>query len=267
MKNLRKLSFLLIAGLLVFVSSCSDNNSNTNSDIELIAISSVKSGDFTVQLESEKLLETGYNNLYWSVSKGNERVQLDSVTFSPIMDMTTMKHSCPKGNPTKSNTLDRAFETYAVFIMPSGEMGTWSISVHAYLSSREHIEADLPVYIANSWRLQSATINDTKYFVSWVSPVEPFVGKNTVKLMLHKKMTMMSFPSTDDFALSMYPFMDMGAGEGHSAPFEQLTAKGNGVFEGSISYSMSGDWQITVTLGTDPTTTKDVVFNMNVISK
>lgn len=256
-----------MAGLLLIISSCSDNNSNTNSDIELISISSVVSGDFTVQLESEKLLETGYNQLYWSVSKGNERVQLDSVTFSPIMDMTTMKHSCPKGKPAKSSSVEKAFESYAVFIMPSGAMGTWSISVNAYLSSGEHIETELPVSIANSWRLQSVTVNDTKYFVSWVSPTEPFVGKNTVKLMLHKKMTMMSFPSTDDFTLSMYPYMDMGAGEGHSAPYEQLTAKGNGVFEGSISYSMSGDWQITVTIGTDPTTAKDVVFNMNVISK
>lgn len=256
-----------MTSLLIILSSCSDNNSNTNSKIDLITISSVQNGEYSIILESDKLLETGYNRLFWSVSNGNDRLQLDSLSFSPIMDMTTMKHSCPKGIPEKSTEVERAFEAYTVFIMPSGEMGSWSIAVKAYLSNGEQVEAEVPVSVANSWRLQSATLNNNKYFVSWVSPAEPFVGKNTVKLMLHKKATMMSFPSTDDFSLSMYPFMDMGAGEGHSAPFEQLSAKGKGVFEGSISYSMSGDWQITVSIGTEPSTTVDVVFNMNVLSK
>ncbi|TNE73755.1 hypothetical protein EP331_03670 [bacterium] len=264
-----KINFLKaisIALISIAVISCKDSTTTDNS-LELLSITSAESGDYILHLSGLKPLETGYNRLFWDVSKAGTTVEIDSILVNPIMDMTTMTHSCPKETPFSSQDADGKFEGYMVFIMPSGDMGSWAITATAYLSNGESFTAAVDISVANSWKLQSFTYNEVKYFVSWASPDEPFVGKNTVQLMLHKKATMMSFPSTDDLSLSIYPYMDMGSGEGHSAPYEQVERMGTGHYKGSISYSMSGDWQITVSANSGSETVAETVFNMNVISK
>lgn len=263
MKNLYQLLFMM---LLVFsISSCKESDSS-NPELDLVEITTASQNAYIISLKALNPLETGYNRLFWSVKEDGKSVKIDSVKIAPLMVMTTMNHACPFQKPFESDEATSSFEGYVVFIMPSGEMGSWTINATIYLKNGSVIETNVPIQVANSWKLQSTTINDSKYFVSWIEPTQAFVGKNTVQLMLHKKQTMMNFPSTNDFNLEIYPYMDMGSGEGHSAPFDQLVSKGNGLFEGAISYSMSGDWTVTVTLK-DATTTKEVIFSMNVISK
>jgi hypothetical protein len=259
-------NIFFIATISIALISC-DDQSSTNSDLDLLEIQTVVHENHTVTLSALKPLETGYNRLFWSISQNGETEIVDSVSITPLMTMTDHTHACPFEKPFSSIEAHGKHEGYVIFNMPSGMMGSWNIKSTFWLRNQIKIETDIPVSVLNSWKLQSFSANGTKYFVSWVSPEQPIVGKNTVRLFLHKKGTMMHFPSTNDFDLSLYPYMDMGGGEGHSAPFEQLQAIGNGVFEGSISYSMSGDWQISVNALEADTTLASVVFNMNVISK
>lgn len=263
---MKTLSKLILSMLLIFsISSCKESDSSSK-ELELVEIHKTSQDKYSISLKALNPLETGYNRLFWSLSENGKSVKIDSLQIAPLMRMATMNHACPFQKPFESSDVTSTFEGYVVFIMPSGEMGTWEISTTLYLKNGDVIETTVPIQVGNSWRLQSTTLNDTKYFISWVQPTQAFVGKNTVQILLHKKQTMMNFPSSNDVNLEIYPYMDMGGGEGHSAPFDQLISKGNGFFEGSISYSMSGDWTVTVTLK-DGTTTKDVIFSMNVISK
>lgn len=257
---------LLVLLMLTSLFACKDSGSK-DATLDLMEINSATVDGYSVKLSALKPLATGYNQLFWLVSKDNQLIGVDSMNIMPIMDMMTMSHSCPTQKPFKSVQADGYFEGYVVFIMPSGEMGSWSITATLWLSNGEQIETTLNISVLNSWKLQSFTHNNVKYFVSWVSPQEPFVGKNTVELMLHKKATMMSFPESTDLMLELYPYMNMGGGEGHSAPYEQLKHVGNGKHTGSISFSMSGEWQISVFAKHNADTAATVVFTINVISK
>ena len=66
--------------------------------------------------------------------------------------------------------------------------------------------------------------------------------------MVHKRESMMSFPPVNSAELVVYPYMDMGGGSGHSTPFETPVAMGEGMYTGSINYSMSGTWTTDITL-------------------
>ncbi len=46
--------------------------------------------------------------------------------------------------------------------------------------------------------------------------------------------------------LDLYPYMDMGAGEGHSTPFLAPTHVGDGHYRGEVNFIMSGGWDMTV---------------------
>ena len=45
----------------------------------------------------------------------------------------------------------------------------------------------------------------------------------------------------------LYPYMDMGGGDGHSTPYDDFTAE-DGRYRWMVDFIMSGGWEMTVTL-------------------
>ena len=97
-----------------------------------------------------------------------------------------------------------------------------------------------------------------RYYFSWVSPETPKTGNQEWSIAVHKRESMMSFPAITDAELTVYPYMDMGGGQGHSTSFESPTHTQKGHYTGTINYSMSGVWTTQVSL-TVPNDTSGVV--------
>jgi len=85
--------------------------------------------------------------------------------------------------------------------------------------------------------------------------------------MVHTRASMMNFPPVADAELEIYPYMDMGGGSGHSTEFNPPEATGNGYYEGSINYSMSGTWTTSVTLTIDGDTLPEAMFEYSVLAQ
>ena len=257
----------IVTFVLFFVASCSSSD-NSDTSLDLQPINSVTVDGYSISLESDRELETGSNTLYWKVEKDGKSVDIESISITPMMDMMTMEHSTPVEQPVVNPQDSEYFYNMAVFIMPSGEMGTWSISFDIVTKNDVTISGDISVDIASSWRLTSVKDeNDKIYFITWMTPEEPVMGNNDLRYLVHTRETMMNFPAVSDVELIIYPYMDMGGGSGHSTDFNAPVAKGDGMYEGSINYSMSGVWTTSVHIVAENDTLPKVTFEYSVKAK
>lgn len=262
-------TLIALAVFILLTTSCDVNNSSdTEPQLDLTPIQSLTVDGYTVSLESESNLVTGANLLYWKVERNGELVTPESISISPMMDMGDMAHSTPFEQPITSAEDERYFSNLAVFIMPGGQMGSWSINFEITLSNNETLTGELPIEVASSWRLTSVPDGNGKiYFITWLTPQTPVSGNNDLEFMVHTRESMMSFPPVEDAELEIYPYMDMGGGSGHSTDFNPPVAVGNGHYEGSINYSMSGTWTTSVTLTVDGNTLPEAMFEYSVLAQ
>ncbi len=257
----------VMAALVFTAISCNTTN-NSDPKLDLIPVHSVTVEDYTISLESDKELETGSNDLYWKVEKGTDIIIPKSISINPMMDMGDMMHSTPYDQPEASKEDDRYFKNMAVFIMPGGMMGSWSVDFEVTLQNNKVITGEMPIEVASSWRLTSVRDqNDKVYFITWHTPENPVVGQNDLTFLIHTRESMMNFPPVDDVKMSIYPYMDMGGGSGHSTDFTTPSATENGFYKGSINHSMSGTWTTSVELIANNDTLPEVFFEYSVQAK
>lgn len=254
--------------LFVFISFNCDSTDNT-AEPDFNLLNTTEIDGFTVELYSESSFITGANTLYWSIKKGGETAELRSFTIMPMMDMGMMQHSTPYTQPEAFDEFPAYFTNDATFIMASGEMGSWDINFSFVTMADEEISGSIDITVDSSWHLTSVKdANDQMYFISWVTPRNPVNGSNEVAFMLYKRESMMSFPMVTDAEITIYPYMDMGSGQGHSTSFTDPVSTADGKYMGNITYSMSGTWTTTVSVVTAQNDTlPDVVFEYNVQAK
>lgn len=253
--------------VFIFIFSSCDltDSSEPEPELDLVSVGSVKTDGYTVSVEAETGLITGANELFWKVERNGDLITPESVTITPLMDMGDMVHSTPYRQPAIADEDDRYFSNMAIFIMASGQMGSWSIGFDITLPNQDVLTGEIPVEVDSSWRLTSVQDEDDNiYFITWLEPKEPVTGNNTLGFIIHTRESMMNFPPVEDAELEIYPYMEMGGGSGHSTDFTTPEAKDAGYYEGSINYSMSGTWTTSVTLTADGNTLPEVVFEYSV---
>ncbi len=256
----------IFALLLFTVAACNTNNSDA--DLNLTPINSQTVDGYTISLNAANPLATGANTLYWRVQKDGKDVDLKSMTIQPMMEMATMRHATPFRNPIVDEEDHSYFSNRAIFIMPSGDMGTWDIAFEIETKDQESIIGSMPIEVASSWRQTSVKNSDgAVYYITWLEPYQPVSGNNDLTFMIHTRESMHSFPPVPDAELIIYPFMDMGGRHGHSTDFNTPTAAKDGLYEGSINYSMSGDWTTSVQIVAEGDTLNEVVFTYPVQAK
>ncbi|MDR9417850.1 FixH family protein [Gracilimonas sp.] len=253
--------------VLVFTATSCNTTNDSDPTLDLMPINSVTVDGYTVSLESDNELETGSNDLYWKIEQDGNMITPQSITINPMMDMVEMNmmHSTPFEQPQTAEEDDRYFKNMAVFIMPSG-MGNWTVNFEITLQNDEVISGEMPIEVNSSWRLTSVQHEQSGdvYFITWHSPNKPVVGENDLTFLVHTRASMMNFPAVSDIEMDVYPYMDMGGGSGHSTDYATPTATGNGAYEGSINYSMSGTWTTSVELIVENDTLPEVVFEYSV---
>ena len=216
MKKIFLLSIILFAALVI--QSCSDD-SVTNQDPpvndNLTLIGTQYSNGMKINLYSDTVLFTGYNDLYVEVKDSVSGIYVNDahVELMPMMNMGSMSHSCPFDNPSSSNE-----KASVIFPLTVTE----------------------PVYS----KLKSKTVNGSTYFVSMIEPSKPKVGINDLMLKVNKRVTMMDFPNDSAYTFSVYPWMPS---MGHSSPNNvNPVYTTQGMYDGDVNFTMTGDWRITL---------------------
>ncbi len=251
---MKKLFLLSLVSAFLFVSCKKDKdnttdpiNGGTNPTTEYkLIVKDTTDTDLIVELYAKtETIEMGYTPLYVKIKDLNgNAVENATVSFLPVMDMGTMKHSSPMEQPVFSSS-SKFYEGMVVFTMASS-MGDWELNT---IVNGDTTSFDINVLKNPTGTKYVGSYNGTdgeKYFVTLVRPFKWTVGMNNVSIMVHKKETMMSFPAVNDFTIAMDPQM---TSMGHGSPNNvSPTSAGKGYYNGKANFTMTGDWRLNLDL-------------------
>lgn len=238
-----KISIFFLSLMLWFLTSCSEDETNIPVDkFEKHLITETQIDDIKVEIYSdEENLLTGYNTLFLKFRKDGQFININIDKLIPMMNMGMATHSTPFDNyKIDSNTI----EFPVVFIMPSGIGTYWYLDLEFNFNNKNY-KSEIKFDVKEDSNLQKFTYNNQTYFVSMISPRNPYLAKtgmNDYNFVVNKKETAMSFPAVTNLNTQVTPWMpDMSHG---SPKNENPLSIGNGYYAGRVNFIMTGYWTV-----------------------
>ena len=143
--------FLVPCFLVLWLGSCKEeDNPEVNSGEIEIGAEDLSSLGLSISVSSESNLIVGYNSLHIALKKIDTQEPYSNALVSvvPMMEMPSMEHSAPTRIPEDSAGIGGRFVRDVVFIMPSGDMGSWTLEVRVRdLESGLEEQVEIPVNI------------------------------------------------------------------------------------------------------------------------
>jgi hypothetical protein len=204
------------------------------------------SGAVSVELMTFGALVVGQNRVFYRVSHDGAPVAHAELVQQPVMQMTSMKHACPLVNPDHAPNADGLQEGLIIFNMASSEMEQWTLKLKVTLEHEGLTEVvDFgTLSVADSAMKKVVTRDGKKIVLTFGCPDAPHVGSNPVVVSAHqaKDMMMMEYVTVDDLVFTITPEMpSMGHGAAGSV---SPTRAEDGLYRGSVVFSMAGDWVV-----------------------
>jgi len=245
--------------LAFFVVSCRTTDSDeiiptTNTELDgFLKIKEITNETHIIELYSKTgKTQLGYNDLRLRIKNKstNQYENAANVKWTPLMNMATMSHSCPKSTLQKISNNSNVYGGYLVFQMPENEMEGWTLKIDYSVGTSDYsATGNLKVPASTKKNVNVFLGSDNvKYVVAYVEPTSPKVATNDLTLGVWKMQDMMNFPVVDGFSVKVDPRMP-GMGN-HSSPNNVAatqTAAG-GFYKGKMSLTMTGYWKINLQL-------------------
>ncbi|GAB4230151.1 MAG: hypothetical protein Tsb0034_01930 [Ekhidna sp.] len=241
MKIINKLAMI---SALVVLFACSENDPEPAFETDLTEITSFSQDGITITLYAQETFFVGFNAIAAKIERDGSLISGEA-TVQPMMQMMEMAHAAPREYVSGMTFEDGLFEFNVVFVMPSGDMGSWTLNFDVDGTALSvPVEVVSPDY-ARMVSFTSAMDERTRYFVALVSPDEPEVGKNELEIAVYKRASMMDWPAVTDLSFELEPWMvSMDHGSPNNvAPVHHA----DGHYMGEVNFTMTGDWQIRLT--------------------
>jgi hypothetical protein len=251
MKFLRILPLVLVT---LFAACTSDNNDAPVDELAgLTKLKEISNTTHTIELYKHMGgLEQGFNEIALKIKDktSNQYITNATVSWTPLMHMTMMTHSCPKSPVTKVSAEGSVYEGYIVFQMAQNATEYWDLKIDYTINGTAYtVTSVIDVPASAKQRVTSFTGSDNvKYIAAYVDPHHPKVGINDMVAGVWKMQDMMTFPVVDNYKLKIDPRMpSMG---NHSSPNNvDLTQIATGdLYNGKLSLTMTGLWKINLKL-------------------
>lgn len=214
-------------------------------------VNSFENGTHTIALyTSTGNFQTGYNKIFLQI-KNTDGSLIDDATVSwtPVMQMQDMEHSCPASSITKSANAIHTYTGFIVFQMAGSASEHWELKINYTIDGKTYA-AKTPVKVVAAPKrvVESFEGSDhNNYVLALVEPSAPQVAINDMKAVLYKMESMMNFKQVDHFKIKIDPRMP-GMGN-HSSPNNiDLTEGKDNMYEGKLSLTMTGYWKINLQL-------------------
>lgn len=259
------ISFLLL--LVLTVAGCKEDSNPVppviNEVLPAIKVGEIFLAGAKVSLYADDSLRVGYNKIYVKLTDSAKGSILNDVELQvlPVMHMTTHTHSSPVQQPEICQCGLSPFG--AVFQMPTSDAGEWSMRFTLNNKTQNRTEVgSVPFTVLNTSDTKVITGSDgTAYVLTYVPIKTPKVGINDISFYLHKRETMMEWPSVTNAEIFMTPDMPS---MGHGSPNNvNPVHAGLGEYKGKVNFTMTGEWRITcqVNSGTDSLFTTSFTIN------
>ena len=252
-----KISFhTLIFTILIslFAISCrtsEDPIEPQNNTENLVKIKDITNDTHIIELYSATGTTTlGYNDLKLRIKNKstNQYENNATISWTPLMHMTMMSHSCPKS--TVSKLENNLYGGYIVFQMPQNATEYWDLKIDYIINGVSYTATsviDIPV--SSKQKVSSFMGSDNvKYVVAMIDPKSPKVAVNDMTVGVWKMQDMMTFPVVDGYTVKIDPRMP-GMGN-HTSPnnVDATQTLPGQLYKGKLSLTMTGYWKINLQL-------------------
>ena len=248
-----KYTFLFLLGTMISCSSDDNNSTTIASELDGInKIQEITNDTHVIELyNATGALEQGHNAISLRIKNKttNEYEKNATITWTPMMHMATMMHSCPTSAIVKTASKETLYNGYIVFQMAQNDTEYWDLKVDYTIDNVAYpATAVVNVPASAKQRVTSFVGSDNnRYIIAMIDPITPKVATNDVTFGLYKMENMMSFPVVDDFKIKIDPRMpSMG---NHGSPNNvDLTQMDDQLYHGKLSLTMTGYWKINLQL-------------------
>ncbi len=243
--------------MALFFTSCRNNDEPvtpiTNELEGLKKIKEFSNNTHIIELYSASgTTSLGYNDIKIRIKNKTDNSYEKNATISwmPVMHMTSMSHSCPKSTVTKVSNDGTLYKGYIVFQMPQNATEYWDLKVDYTINGTNYTATSVIDVPAQTKKTVNSFMgsDNTRYIVAYVEPKTPKVAVNDLVVGVWKMQDMMSFPVVDGYTVKIDPRMpSMG---NHSSPNNvHATQNGAGnLYNGKLSLTMTGYWKINLQL-------------------
>ena len=251
-----QLQNIVILLIIAFTfSSCSNDDAPivTNELEGLNKIQELTNDTHIVELYSATgTLQQGHNLISLRIKNKttNTYEKEATITWVPLMQMTTMAHGCPYSAITKTTEKETLYNGYIVFQMPENTMEHWNLTVNytindiAYTANKQ-----ISVPASAKQRVSSFTGTDgTKYLLALIEPTTPKVATNDITVGVYKMSSMMMFPVVDGFKVKIDPRMPSMGNHGSPNNVDLTQSVSDKLYRGKLSLTMTGYWKINLQL-------------------
>lgn len=251
MKILKHITILFLA---IFLTSCSsDDDTIVQNPVEetagLIKIQEIANETHTIELFSESgFLTQGYNHITLRIKEKstNNYVTNAEINWMPLMHMAMMQHSCPKSEVAKIAGKQTLYAGEIIFQMAQNATEFWELTLNYSINGNTFTAKEIIDVPASSKRTVS-TFNGTdgvRYVIAYISPKNPKVALNDMKVGIYKMQDMMNFPAVDNFKIKIDPRMPSMGNHGSPNNTDLTQTTSSGFYQGKLSLTMTGYWKI-----------------------
>lgn len=248
--------FFLTSVLLL---SCSEDTPGPGNPVEgltRIAVSELAEQSYVLEVYSATpILTASYTPIYVRVlDKEQQAVKLSDIRIIPEMTMHMdgheMQHSAPVSAVTASQQAG-LYEAAVVFTMAGTETDKWVLNIDVKTPHfAETLRVPLEVKETPQPRIKSVkTESGAVYLLAYIAPKEPEIGVNDFEFAIYQTVDKDNYLPVDDLQVSMRPEMPS---MGHGSPNNlDPVSIGQGLYQGKVNFTMSGDWRIHLELQQD----------------
>ncbi|MBO6575688.1 MAG: FixH family protein [Rhodothermales bacterium] len=212
---------------------------------ESVEVTSVQDGALELRVTAPRPLQWGHNLISLEAFAGGDPAGAEA-TVTPYFLVEGDRIPVPF-DPV---TLRSGDEPAVLYLLEPVELdGRWVLDV-VWQSAGSSGTRTVDVTVRPG--LWVGTVPGTGEYLTWVRPTEPRTGQDVLELALHRFIEG-RFQPVEGVPFDLYPYMDMGGGEGHSTPYAPPGSVGNGRYRGEINFIMSGGWDLTVYVGANRT--------------
>jgi len=254
MRFIKNIVAVLAIGML-FPSCSSDDTTTTQTTDELSGITKFKevnNNTHTIELYSHMAVEQGYNEIKLRIKDNatNTYVKNAEITWTPLMHMNMMTHSCPYSAVEKVTPDGTLYEGFIVFQMAQNATEYWDIKIDYTINGTAYTTTTtLDVPESFERRVNTFTGTDgVKYIVAYAEPHHPKVAVNNLIVGIFKMQDMMHFPVADGYTLKIDPRMPSMGNHGSPNNVDATQLNAGELYTGKMALTMTGYWRINLQL-------------------
>lgn len=247
--------------ILTLLASCTseDASNEPSKDIiidevaQLTKFKEVSNDTHAIELYSHTgSLQQGYNEIHLRIKDKttNKYVENAEITWTPVMHMTSMSHSCPYSEVEKAEDMKTLYEGFIVFQMAQNDTEYWDLKIDYTISGTAYT-ATTVIDVPASAKQRVTTFKGTdnvKYILAYMEPHHPKVGQNELTVGVFKMENMMIFPAVDNYTVKIDPRMPSMGNHGSPNNTDLVQNPSDSFYQGNMNLTMTGLWRINLQL-------------------